>query len=274
MDPNGTYRLWTRAVARGNKYEANEHYENLRAWLERGGFEPDWTPGQRAVFFSYSVRSNPIKKEYGVFTWNVEGRYPREEAHYISPSMKRAQNWADRRNDKEAFQRQLVVRTISSVTSNPRHEHQYSVLKRYGDWAPTPFDPRGLALDEKQDWLVAPVLVTRDTPEWSVDASNYAVLSAELDDLDPGFEDHEEHRFRHWGPGWFEVILVKPGTKAAKVAVEAATALEEYPILDEEDWGRREFEAALEAWEDLGEDGEMPEYEVSDEGVRFRGIDY
>jgi len=42
MDPNETLRLAREALAAGRRREAARHYANLAAWIERGGFEPDW----------------------------------------------------------------------------------------------------------------------------------------------------------------------------------------------------------------------------------------
>jgi hypothetical protein len=41
MDPNETYRLMTAAWRAGDFAAAVEHAENLTAWLNSGGFEPD-----------------------------------------------------------------------------------------------------------------------------------------------------------------------------------------------------------------------------------------
>ena len=54
---------------------------------------------------------------------------------------------------------------------------------------------------------------------------------------------------RHWAIerfgdqlfGWREYILVEPGSRAAEIGAECLTALQEYPILDERDYGRREY---------------------------------
>lgn len=66
MDPNATLRMWASAVARGDKYDANEAYNNLRVWIERGGFEPKWggTLPTRAQFFSYSPRTGKFKNPH------------------------------------------------------------------------------------------------------------------------------------------------------------------------------------------------------------------
>lgn len=121
-------------------------------------------------------------------------------------------------------------------------------LKRYSEWSPTAFDPKGLALENRQAWLVCPVSITRDTDEGSLAYSNFVSVGKALDEIDPSGRDHEAHRFGHWGPGWFEIWIVRPNTECAKEAEELADALENYPVLDEEDFSRREFEAMSEAW--------------------------
>lgn len=122
-------------------------------------------------------------------------------------------------------------------------------LKPYSEFAPTPFDTQGLALESRprsesrSTWLVCPVSITRDTDEGSLAYSNWIAFGKALDEIDPHGKDHEDHRFGHWGPGWFEILIVRPGSECAKAAEEMADALESYPVLDEMDWSRREFEA-------------------------------
>lgn len=45
MDPNATLAAYWSAVRDGDKEEAREHKSNLKNWLARGGFAPDWTRG-------------------------------------------------------------------------------------------------------------------------------------------------------------------------------------------------------------------------------------
>lgn len=54
MDPNATLAAYWAAVRDGDKDEAREHKANLKAWLARGGFAPDWTRGghSRAEFMT------------------------------------------------------------------------------------------------------------------------------------------------------------------------------------------------------------------------------
>lgn len=120
------------------------------------------------------------------------------------------------------------------------------MLQTYRDYRPTAFDPRGLGLDDRQTWLVAGVIQTRDSGV--LDQSNFACYLAGL-----GGESKtvEVHRFGHWGPGWFEIILIDPNSPAAETARELEASLEDYPVLDEMDWSRREYEATHEAWEGM-----------------------
>lgn len=42
MDPNTCLHRIHDALATGNRGDAAEAVEDLRGWLRRGGFEPDW----------------------------------------------------------------------------------------------------------------------------------------------------------------------------------------------------------------------------------------
>lgn len=121
-------------------------------------------------------------------------------------------------------------------------------LLKYSEYRPTRFDTRGLGCDDRQDWLVAPCAQTRDSD--CLESSNFATLDHALTEVDPSGDDHETHRFGHWGPGWIEIILVRPGSKAAGVAQECADALVDYPVLDDDDFSERETEEANHVWAD------------------------
>lgn len=132
-------------------------------------------------------------------------------------------------------------------------------MKTYREWSPTTHDTRGFNAGTEPgrpnpDWFVCPVLITRDTTEWSVEASNFETLQRSLEATDPDFVDHEDHTFRHWGPGWFTIVLVRPGSPVAQIAQDAQDALETYPILDEMNLSMRESDAAAQCWADLDED--------------------
>mgnify|MGYP000913860044 CR=1 FL=1 len=60
--------------------------------------------------------------------------------------------------------------------------------------------------------------------------------------------------FNHWACGWYETILIDPAAPEAEKAIREAerilSDLENYPVLDEDDWSAREvaeFSAALES---------------------------
>ena len=132
----------------------------------------------------------------------------------------------------------------------------------YANWAPTQSDTRGLGLPDRQDWLVCPTSRTRDSGP--LEQSNFAAM---LDCLGGESDTVEVHRFGHWGPGWFEVILVHP-QHAVEVG-KAVCALSDYPILDDMDFSAREYECAYECWESYGADDMrahlQEEHDVSEE---------
>lgn len=119
-------------------------------------------------------------------------------------------------------------------------------MEPYGKFRPTAFDAAGAFLPDRQDWLVVPTSRTRDSG--CLAESNFEAARARLEAADPDGVDHELHRFGHWGPGWFELLIVRPGTNAARVGAEIEAALDNYPVLDEKDFSRREWEAACDAW--------------------------
>jgi hypothetical protein len=130
-------------------------------------------------------------------------------------------------------------------------------LQRYRDWRPTGFDTAGLGLADRQDWLVGPVSRNRGS-EGGTDyasiltESNFGVVLADLRTYDTDGEDStiEVHRFGHWACGWFDIILVRPGTQAAEKAEEWAAFLSEvHPVASDEDLSERETEAQDRAWE-------------------------
>lgn len=115
-------------------------------------------------------------------------------------------------------------------------------MQTYGSFRPTRFDIAGLGLHDKQDWLVLPVSRGRDSDHLA--QSNYDVAIQSLERCD--FKEWEEHSFNHWACGWYEIIIVKPGTTAEGVGREIEEALEEHPALDENDYSEREWEAHCE----------------------------
>lgn len=116
-------------------------------------------------------------------------------------------------------------------------------LQPFKEYQPTVFDRKGTAfLPERQEWLV---VVGRTRDSGPLEQSNFEVALRELGGEGP---DVEVHRFRHWGCGWLEIILVRPDTEVHQIAKNLVAALTDYPVLDDEDCSRREYESALENW--------------------------
>lgn len=118
-------------------------------------------------------------------------------------------------------------------------------LKPYSSFRPTSLDPSGLSLPDRQNWLVCPVSRTRDSDHRT--ESNWA---SQLETLGGESATVEVHRFGHWGPGWFEIVLIDPAdAERVRIAEELADTLEDYPVLDEMDLSSREEAAYSACWE-------------------------
>ena len=120
-------------------------------------------------------------------------------------------------------------------------------MQTYKAYAPTSYDHSGGFLPDRQDWLVAPVVQTRDSEV--LDRSNFvsflAAIGGESDTV-------EVHQFGHWGPGWYEIILIRQWSLASFTANEIALALEDYPVVDEQAYSDLEYEETCEYWDNMG----------------------
>lgn len=151
-------------------------------------------------------------------------------------------------------------------------------LKPWGDFKPTVFDRSGMG--SSPGWFVAPCGRNRDSGP--LDNSNFETALAELraaytaEELSAGAEfagggpeDSPEDldieageipaefgigKYGHWACGWFEILVVKGGTRAESKARDLAARLEDYPILDEGDYSERTTELAQEAWDSMDEE--------------------
>tara|TARA_R100001086_G_scaffold852_1_gene423 strand:+ start:2806 stop:3303 length:498 start_codon:yes stop_codon:yes gene_type:complete len=90
-----------------------------------------------------------------------------------------------------------------------------------------------------QDWYV---FIGQNRDSEALTRSNFTVALRELERVDPEGEDFTTVSFSHWGPGWIELILVRPDTKAATEAQEMSDALMDYPVLDESHFSELEYE--------------------------------
>lgn len=97
------------------------------------------------------------------------------------------------------------------------------------------------ASEDRNNWFLAPVSRTRDSGP--LDESNFETA---LEILGGESETVEVHRFGHYLCGWYEIILVHPSRE--KEVEDLESSLESYPVLNDEDLSRREYEAMQEDW--------------------------
>jgi hypothetical protein len=98
---------------------------------------------------------------------------------------------------------------------------------------------------ERPDWLVARE-VTRDADV--IDRSNFRVMERLLVEGHP--RDAAVERASHWGSGWTDKIIVRPGSQAATLAGRLREQLTDYPILSDDDLSELEMEDHFEHLED------------------------
>ena len=127
-------------------------------------------------------------------------------------------------------------------------------MRPYSEFAPTGCDLRGLnahrmADGNGGDWLVAPCTTDRDAD--ALQRSNWAVMTEELDRLDPDCADHETHSFGHWACGWFEIAIVRPGSKCAETCEAFESALSDYPVLSDDHFSDLEHQESCDYWASL-----------------------
>lgn len=94
------------------------------------------------------------------------------------------------------------------------------------------------------------VFLSRHRDSDELTESNFRVAMQKLESL-PYFdgESRLEVRENHWAVGWVEWIAIHADdTDALKAADEMAAALENYPVLDEEDFSSLEQENAEKLW--------------------------
>ena len=107
------------------------------------------------------------------------------------------------------------------------------------------------------EWYLAPVCQTRDSG--ILERSNFETVEKDLEQFNTWIEEDDEevqtvanHRFGHWGPGWYEIILIHAtNEKALKAADEWSAALSDYPVADEEAYSEKEWNEIAEYWEGM-----------------------
>ena len=117
-------------------------------------------------------------------------------------------------------------------------------MQLYRDYQPTSFDSKANFpgnTESIDNWYVAPVIKTRDSKIF--DEVNFEAV---LELLGGESEKVEIHSFRHWACGWYELILVHPDLKTDLETIEKS--LDNYPLLDEDEYSNRVFNAACDYW--------------------------
>lgn len=85
---------------------------------------------------------------------------------------------------------------------------------------------------------------SRDSDD--LEASNFATM---LRDLGGESDTVTVVRESHWAVGWVEWIAIhQDDAKALRIADANKARLEDYPVLDEDDWSEREQASAIQVW--------------------------
>jgi hypothetical protein len=87
-------------------------------------------------------------------------------------------------------------------------------MQRFAEFAPTMLDPQGAFIENREDWLVVPVMDQRNAS-----AQQSRRFASVLRQLGGESTDVEVYRLGHWLIGWFEILLVRPGTPAETKAL-------------------------------------------------------
>jgi hypothetical protein len=133
---------------------------------------------------------------------------------------------------------------------------------------------RARELDSPDNWFIT---YSHHRDSGLLDQSNAAAIEAALEPFTEGDDpDMVPERHSHWACGWIDgwsIRVFRDGhiTDAFRHYHELAQRLDEYPVLDEEDYSRREYDATIEnltdaAWRlrheyDLPDDWEGDVYE-------------
>jgi len=101
------------------------------------------------------------------------------------------------------------------------------------------------------------VVVARNRDSDLLANSNFEVA---LEQLGGEGENVEVVRIGHWACGWIEYLAVREGTTDYEIALDIHLSLEDYPVLDDEDLSRREYEEAHRVWADCYSASERIKY--------------
>lgn len=118
-------------------------------------------------------------------------------------------------------------------------------LDKYEGHRPTSFDSH--ICSELDSFYVGPCSQTRDSD--TLTRVNFEIMTEAVLKVAQHSET-EVHRFGHWGPGWYELLLIHPADTAALAeASEIAASLENYGCLNDERWAEVQYDEAANFWD-------------------------
>lgn len=109
-----------------------------------------------------------------------------------------------------------------------------SELSRYGEFKPTQFDkPLKVQQGDTANWLVFPHGDNRDAS--ALVRCNFTSIKTILEDIEEEGENWQVHRFNHWGPGWYEILIWNEDNEPIhNKAIELIQSLNDHPVIDED----------------------------------------
>ena len=131
------------------------------------------------------------------------------------------------------------LKPLKEIVSNPSG---WDSLDNYAGEIPEP------------EWLC---LLTRSRDSDELTESNFR---SALRKLGGESENVSIDHFGHWACGWWESLSVRAGSPEHEKAKVIADKLEDYPVVDEDDFSELESETADRVWQDCYENNERIEY--------------
>ena len=108
------------------------------------------------------------------------------------------------------------------------------------------------------------VVMTRSRDSDILTESNWS----QVENVLPEGENVEIFRFGHWACGWWEAYCVAENTPEYDKGEELYDSMQDYPVLNEDDFFKRESEASNEVWRDCYSVEERIEY-IRDNDYQF-----
>jgi hypothetical protein len=118
------------------------------------------------------------------------------------------------------------------------------------------------------------VIATRHRDSSILADSNFELTEKRIDEaLGENTHDQDDEAYcysfttNHWAVGWIQYLILRADAPAAGIdeARKIKRKLEDYPILDEDDYSNREYEAACKSWEESSLRDRI--YECSRDGI-------